>query len=241
MKDANTQVAIKGIQDGLLITVPEEEETEPLSAVLATIDDRPDFFRGARLAFQFGSRSLGAAQLGRLRVALAAREVTLWAVLSSSAETRPAPTPTASSMPAAADLGFALDIRPSTRQEEVEDIPFDSELKGDEATFIKRTLRSGHSIRHPGHVIVFGDANPGSEIIAGGNIIVWGKLRGVAHAGAAGDESAIVCALDLAPTQLRIAGHIAISPERRGRPKPEMALIRDGDLVAEVWEYEGRR
>ncbi len=126
-------------------------------------------------------------------------------------------------------------MKSPTARGEYEDTPLDTELTGDEATFIKRTIRSGNTIRHPGHVIVLGDANPGSEIIAGGNIIVWGRLSGVAHAGAAGDENAIICALDLAPTQLRIAGHIAISPERRGRPKPEMAVIRDGNLVAEVW------
>jgi septum site-determining protein MinC len=57
----------------------------------------------------------------------------------------------------------------------------------------------------------------------------------VVHAGAAGDESAVVCALDLAPAQLRIAGQIALSPERKGDPKPEVARIRDGQLVAEPW------
>jgi hypothetical protein len=50
-----------------------------------------------------------------------------------------------------------------------------------------------------------------------------------------------VCALDLAPTQLRIGAHIAVSPDRKGKPRPETALIRDGQLVAEPWAIEGRR
>ncbi len=106
---------------------------------------------------------------------------------------------------------------------------------------VQRTLRSGHSIRHPGHVIVLGDVNPGAEVIAGGNIVVWGHLRGVVHAGAAGDEAAMVCALDLSPTQLRIAGQIAVSPSRRGRPKPEIARIRKGQIIAEDWQDKRRR
>jgi septum site-determining protein MinC len=75
---------------------------------------------------------------------------------------------------------------------------------------IKRTLRNGRTIHSDGHVIVLGDVNAGAMIIAAGDVIVWGKLRGTVHAGARGDESAVVCALYLAPTQLRIAGYITI-------------------------------
>ena len=96
-------------------------------------------------------------------------------------------------------------------------------------------------MRHPGHVVVLGDVNPGAEIVAGGHVLVWGRLRGVVHAGAAGDANATVAALDLAPTQLRIAGYIAVSPPKRGTVRPEVALIRDGHLVAEPWQGDARR
>jgi septum site-determining protein MinC len=154
----------------------------------------------------------------------------LWAVLSSLPSTRSA----------AADLGLhtSLEAQPVAEEEES---PGEPESDWERAAFIQRTLRSGQSIRHPGHVIVLGDVNPGAEIIAGGHVIVWGRLRGVVHAGAGGDAAATVAALDLAPTQLRIAGHIAVSPKRRGAVKPEVALIRDGQLVAEPWEGEARR
>jgi septum site-determining protein MinC len=56
------------------------------------------------------------------------------------------------------------------------------------------------------------------------------------HAGAQVDENAIVCALDLSPTQLRIADQISIPPQRRGEPHPEMARIQDGQVLAEPWE-----
>jgi len=102
----------------------------------------------------------------------------------------------------------------------------------------RRTLRSGQAVRHVGHVVIIGDVNPGTEVIAGGSVVVWGRLRGLVHAGALGDDNAIVCALLLAPTQLRIGNHIARPPEGEGRrPKsPEMALVRDGRIVVEAWE-----
>jgi len=52
-----------------------------------------------------------------------------------------------------------------------------------------------------------------------------GKLHGTAHAGAFGDDEAVVCALDLSPTQLRIARYITRSPDERrasfSRRRPE--------------------
>jgi septum site-determining protein MinC len=97
------------------------------------------------------------------------------------------------------------------------------------------TLRGGQSLANVGHVVVIGDVNPGAEIVAGGDIVVFGALRGVAHAGAQGDRSARVYALVLAPTQLRIATTIAAGAERAGEPAPEEAFLADGaDRIAIV-------
>jgi septum site-determining protein MinC len=217
-------LTVKGIQNGLLITLPAGEWLNVTDQLMETVAAQDDFFRGARLAIQVEDRALGAAELGSLRSALAEHEVTLWAIISTSETTQSA----------AADLGLSRDLE--IRRAEDDDIPVDTQLPGEEAVLLQRTLRSGHSVRHPGHVVVIGDVNPGAEIIAGGHIVVWGRLRGVVHAGAAGDESSMVCALDLAPTQLRIAGHITVSPSRRGKPKPERAFIRDDQLIAEPWQ-----
>ena len=227
MKDA---LIIKGTQDGLLVSIPEGSWNEARPALLELIDEQTDFFRGARLALQIEQRALGAAELGSLRDALSEREVSLWAILSTSDVTKTA----------AADLGLSHQLtKPSSGADE--DVPFETVLYGDEAVLIEKTLRSGNSIRHPGHVIILGDINPGAEVIAGGNVMVWGRLRGMVHAGAAGDKSSKVYALDLSPTQLRIAGQIAVSPSRRGRSKPEVAQIREGQLVAEEWQSKRRR
>jgi septum site-determining protein MinC len=142
-------------------------------------------------------------------------------------------------MNAAQALGLNIAL-PATLPQAQPETEVDSEEARDEAVLVQRTLRSGRSVRHAGHVVLIGDVNPGAEVVAGGNIVVWGRLRGIAHAGAAGDESAVVCALDLSPTQLRIANHIATSPARKGEPKPEMARIKDGHIVAERWSPKGK-
>ena len=94
------------------------------------------------------------------------------------------------------------------------------------------TVRGGQALHHVGNVVVVGDVNPGAELIASGDILVFGRLAGVAHAGAQGDEQARVHALDLDATQLRIATFIAAGDrERAGAVRPEVALVRDARIT----------
>ncbi|MCL2576957.1 MAG: septum site-determining protein MinC [Defluviitaleaceae bacterium] len=93
-------------------------------------------------------------------------------------------------------------------------------------------LRSGQSIKYKGSVVIMGDVNPGSEIVADGNVVVLGALKGMAHAGASGDDSCFVSALFLRPTQLRIAGLISYVPEtaKNVRSAAAYAYIKDGQV-----------
>lgn len=97
----------------------------------------------------------------------------------------------------------------------------------------KGTIRGGQKKIHRGNIVIIGDVNPGAVIIATGDIIVIGKLRGVAHAGAEGDTSATIIALDLQPIQLRIAGCIGRSPDAgiEKSNEPEIAEIEEGQIV----------
>jgi septum site-determining protein MinC len=223
------RVQIKGIRDGLLITVGEGTWPEIRQTLLETVDEQADFLRGARLAIDVGNHILRAAELGYLRDTLADKGVTLWAVLSNSPTTEQT----------AQTLGLATRIS-KPRPERSISSPETRLQGGEAAVLVKRTLRSGFSLQHEGHVIVIGDVNPGAQIIASGDVLVWGRLRGVVHAGAGGDEGAQVCALDLSPTQLRIAGQIAITPKRGGKTQPEMARIQNGQVVAEPWNPKNR-
>ncbi|QUH26063.1 septum site-determining protein MinC [Serpentinicella alkaliphila] len=103
--------------------------------------------------------------------------------------------------------------------------------------FIKGTVRSGQRINYPGNLLVLGDVNPGAQVIAFGNIVVMGSLRGIAHAGANGNRDAIVAAIHLDPTQLRIADCIARPPDGDyEKPSiPELARVKNNSIHIEPY------
>jgi len=98
---------------------------------------------------------------------------------------------------------------------------------GPATLYHRGTLRGGQILQQIGNIVVVGDVNPGAELVASGDILVFGALRGTAHAGAQGDAGARVAALELAPTQLRIAAYIAADDARRKPREPEVAFVRD--------------
>ena len=105
--------------------------------------------------------------------------------------------------------------------------------------YLNQTLRSGQTVTYEGNIFIVGDAHPGSEIIADGDITVWGILGGIAHAGAKGNISAKVRALKLNAIQLRIAGLYARRNDTLNVPyvqktnefTPEEAQIEEGKIV----------
>lgn len=224
-------VVIKGIRQGLLIALREPNWPVALQALEARLQKTPSFFRGGRVALDVGPLTLDRSDIEAAQTLLGRNQVELWAVVSDEANTERA----------AHELGLVVHLGAGDAQRPEEMDANEQEGEGEEANradglLIQRTLRSGQSVRHPGHVVIIGDVNPGGEVVAGGNIVVWGRVRGVVHAGALGDEAAVICALDLSPTQLRIANHIARSPdERRHQPQPEMASVRGGQIVAVPW------
>lgn len=89
-------------------------------------------------------------------------------------------------------------------------------------------------------MLVLGDVNPGARVSAGGHVLVWGRLRGIAHAGSGGDASARIVALQLRPLQLRIADAVARGPEDSPPPgMVEQASLVDGmirlDPAPPIW------
>lgn len=220
-------IAIKGIKEGLLLTIAPDggEWMELTGRLTARIDQQAAFFKGARVALDVGDRPVRPHELESLQALLNRRALTLWAVVSDSDTTNKT----------ARNLGLETSLVPE--QEQMETVEVDPQEAGTPGILIDHTLRSGRTIRNHGNVIVIGDVNPGAEIVAGGNVIIWGKLRGRVHAGAEGNERAVVCALDLMPTQLRIAGYITTSPDdKRRKPRPEMASVREGRIIAELWK-----
>jgi septum site-determining protein MinC len=228
-------ITLKGIKQGLLVTVkPDGKWSQVSSRLLALIDSQSSFFRGAQITLALGERDVRHHELANVQTALAKRDTVLLAVLSDSDQT----------LTSARKLGLQTDLSALALEEAAVESPaprrpppIDPEEHGTSGVLIKRTLRNGRTVHSAGHVVVVGDVNAGAVIVADGDVIVWGRLRGTVHAGAGGDEAAVVCALYLAPTQLRIASYITISPEdKRRKPKPEKALVRNGRIEAEAWQ-----
>ena len=229
---------VKGIRDGLLVKASGGSYADLLHQLTAELGQKQAFFQGSRVALQLDGQRVSADQLAELQALFNRHELELWAILAEDEATRAAARRSglatrlsgshtdldgnalADSLPGAAPATPALETP-----------------RAPGGLLLKETIRSGQSIYHEGHIVVIGDVNPGAEIIAGGDVIVWGRLRGLVHAGALGDETVVICALDLNPTQLRIAGHIAIPPdERRRQPSPEQASVRGGQIVADLWQ-----
>ena len=113
---------------------------------------------------------------------------------------------------------------------------------------LQHGLRAGFRGEYRGSVVVLGDVNPGAELIAAGDVIVMGALRGVVHAGAGGRTDAIVYARPIASAQIRIAGAVARSADdnslgamRRSQERPEAELARLQDGVIQIESYQPQR
>ncbi len=216
-------VSIKGGKDGLRLIL---DEAAPWGDVLDELYEQlargTEFFQGAQITVDTGQRALGDGEFTDL--------------LQVMSEYGLHPNTLATATPEGRSAGRAAGIvtRPPVRM-----APAAPQNDADAGLLVHRTLRSGQVLRHHGHLTLLGDVNPGAEIVASGSIVVWGRLRGTAYAGAMGDTTAMICALELAPTLQRIADAMARPPESRPAG-PEMARITLNGIEVEPWE-SGKR
>ena len=227
MDDLIAAIRIKGMRDGLLVSLPEGTWEQQSTALLAQIDSKQAFFQGARLALDVGAQVVKVNDMVELRDRLSERSVSLWAVISELGVTEQT----------AQLLGLATRVskpRPE-EQKSLETGPVSQET----AMYINRTVRSGTRVEYQGSVLVFGDVNPGAELVVHGSAIIWGRLRGMVHAGSAGDVEAVICALEFAPTRLQIADEALDAAGEAIFLEPGTARIRDGSLVLEAWQAAG--
>ncbi len=216
-------IAIKGSKDGLRLQLDESAAwAELLDALRTQLGQAAHFFQGAQVMLDIGERALAEDQLAALLELMQQHGLRPEALASTTRESRNAAR------------AAGITARPVSRS------IVESEDRG-AALFVQRTVRSGQVLRHHGHVTILGDLNAGGEIIAGGNVLVWGRLRGTVHAGALGDRGAMIGALELAPTQLRIADLIARPPEGRAERRPEIARVIDTQISVEDWETYRRK
>lgn len=222
-------VLFRGTKDGLLVVLNDKCEFSGLLAGLAEkLVANGQFFRGAEVTVAVGERLLAPEERRQIEEMLNAhglalrqfREGEALAEVLGRVPVPRAPRAAEAAAPAAEQVAASALALLNREQPPL---------------VIHRTLRSGQVVRHRGDVLVFGDVNPGAEVVATGHIVVLGSLRGVAHAGATGDESAFVLALKFQPSQLRIGHRVGRPPD--GAPQPaavaEVARVVDGQIVIE--------
>jgi septum site-determining protein MinC len=106
-----------------------------------------------------------------------------------------------------------------------------SSPSADSLTVHQGTLRAGDHLDVSGSLLVLGDVNPGARVSAVGDVRVWGRLRGSAHAGSQGDRGARIVALQLRPLQLRIAEAVARGPEDLPPAGLAEQAVLDGGMI----------
>jgi septum site-determining protein MinC len=241
---------------GLEIALAGRDLTEAFEELEARLGERPGFYRGTSATANFGARAPAEEEVERLRSLLETAGIELSSITQGEAaapeaelERRRAMRPVRevqlsdSARSLVADFaGARTDIAERRKRGEssvrrlAPTVPDPSPVlrvveAAPETLYHVGTLRGGQALHHVGNIVVVGDVNPGAELVATGDVVVFGRLAGVAHAGAQGDHSARVFSLDLDATQLRIATFIAADSGGKRTPRPEAALVRDGRIA----------
>lgn len=112
-------------------------------------------------------------------------------------------------------------------------LSIDTQSDIENAQVVRQTIRSGQTTSClTGSVILYGDVNPGGEVVASGDIVVLGTLRGSAHAGANGRLSSVIFAMELVPLQLQIGNYVNRPPiGEKSRGYPEIARVGAEDII----------
>jgi len=210
-------VVLKGQRGGIAVVLDPKVSFDTIKQVLRDkVSGAKRFFEGANATVTFKGRKLTEAQEQEL-LDIIMSETTLDVAFVESE-------------------GFTLQPQKPPPAAASHSSTFAPVMEG-ETAFYNVNLRSGQQVRYKGSVVIVGDVNPGSQIVADGNVVVLGAIKGMVHAGAIGDDTCYISALSLTPTQMRIANTITyIPPEEAANNKdsgPARAYIKDGQVFVE--------
>ena len=186
--ESRPTVELKGFRDGMRLIIDTEATMDEIEqAIIERMASLGDSLSGLTMNMDLGSRSLNDEELVRLKKLL--NENYGLEVKQIIGDSQDGPKRTESAQIAGV---------PALHSEER--VYNQLAQINEETRFIRHTLRSGQIERAlEGNMVILGDVNPGAEVVAAGDIIVLGTLRGVAHAGALGNTSSIIFALNLLP------------------------------------------
>ncbi len=218
-------VIFKGVQNGILIMLDSLATFEDIElALLEKVKNAKSFFQDANISITFKGRNLSEDEEGKLLKII--------------------------SQESGLDISFVNNI-PTINVTEEEEVSSTSSVtnieqnnpifqnyildsKNNLTHFHKGSIRSGQKIEFNGSVVIIGDVNPGGQIVAEGNVVVLGKLKGVIHAGCRGDKNCFISALHMMPSQLIIGDCLAYFPNDIKRDiMPEYAYVKDNQIFVE--------
>ena len=208
----SSQVRLKKEGKNLILLLPDETDakgelswSETWQELKHRLKSREQFWHnGGSVSLVAQDRLLDSRQLHMISETLKEVELNLTTVCTNRRQTAVA----------AATAGYSVEQNKPAETELNSEEKKSSDLLA-EPLYLRNTIRSGVEVRHPGTIIICGDLNPGGSAIAAGDLFVWGRLRGVAHAGSCGNRKSRIMALQMEFTQLRIADQVARAPKIR--------------------------
>jgi len=210
----NNSVVIKGNKYGINLVLNPDVPFEELKLLIAEkFKESSKFFENATMAISFEGRELSIGE-----------QTEILDLIEENTEMR---------------IVCIIDNNPETEDRYRKAL--DSKVKVMETStntgqFYKGILRSGASLEVDTSIIVIGDVNHGAKVEAQGNIIILGSLKGNAFAGSGGNTNSFVIALDMSPTQIRIADTIARAPDKPVKDEvkeTKIAFLEEGNIYIE--------
>jgi septum site-determining protein MinC len=238
MTSDTSSIVLKGTRYGIKLVISEDA---PDLRIVKEIRELPaqsfDLATGSGIIIDLQSRQCSGSLISKLFNELVwIRNLNILSWNSSHSKTldklKTAKFPTGEYNPTPEEMP---EIKSEKKPEEMPKTEPEDELKVFPPLLIHRSLRSGEKIEHEGDVVIFGHVNNGAEIIASGSILVFGKLKGLAHAGVSvrkGSE-AYIFAYSFEPQQIRL-GHLMnskIGPQIPWWGKSVYIFMEKGSLI----------
>lgn len=208
----NNSVFIKGTKNGIIVKLDREIPFDEIKSQLAVkFEETADFFKEANLALSFEGRELSQKETEEvIEIIEKHSKIHVICVVDNNK--------------------FHEKVFDDAITERI------NELSAQTGQFYKGTLRSGQVFESESSVIILGDVNPGAKVIAKGNVVVLGALKGNIFAGASGNENCFVAALDMNPMQIRIGDVLARCADNAKPDKkvfPKIAFVENGSIFIE--------
>ncbi len=204
-------VVIKGTKDGITIALRGERAENALLELEQMMESAGSLLEGNKVILEVKTPDLGVDELKKVLAILKNHGISTEKIISDEGKVQKA--------------AYALGL----------EVEKSHGAKTDIALVRRGPIRSGQRIFYEGTIVIIGDVNPGAEIIAGGDVIVLGHLKGIASAGTPDDPSRRIYALRMEPSIIKIGPYVARPPEetREGPSRPEVAFVQDGIIVVE--------